>query len=99
MVVGEVEEPYVYTDQEGNSRASLQVRARTCNSSVQKQRLRPWTVAGASTAASLHRQGTVLVLPRNLAVRRIYLSKVLDLLDKSRSSTEWQSRPLCDCRQ
>ena len=29
LVVGEVEEPYVYTDQEGNSRASLQVRART----------------------------------------------------------------------
>ena len=28
LVVGEVEEPYVYTDQEGNSRASLQVRAR-----------------------------------------------------------------------
>ena len=27
-MVGEVEEPYVYTDQEGNSRASLQVRAR-----------------------------------------------------------------------
>ncbi len=29
LVVGEIEEPYVYTDQEGNSRASLQVRART----------------------------------------------------------------------
>ncbi|MDE0198684.1 MAG: single-stranded DNA-binding protein [Caldilineaceae bacterium] len=29
LVVGEVEEPYVYTDQEGNSRASLQVRALT----------------------------------------------------------------------
>lgn len=29
LVVGEVEEPYVYTDQEGNSRASLQVRAQT----------------------------------------------------------------------
>lgn len=29
LVVGEVEEPYVFTDQEGNSRASLQVRART----------------------------------------------------------------------
>lgn len=28
LVVGEVEEPYVFTDQEGNSRASLQVRAR-----------------------------------------------------------------------
>ena len=28
LVVGEVEEPYVYTDQEGNSRASLQVKAR-----------------------------------------------------------------------
>lgn len=28
LVVGEIEEPYVYTDQEGNSRASLQVRAR-----------------------------------------------------------------------
>jgi single-strand DNA-binding protein len=29
MVVGEVEEPYVWTDESGNSRASLQVRART----------------------------------------------------------------------
>ncbi len=28
LVVGEMEEPYVFTDQEGNSRASLQVRAR-----------------------------------------------------------------------
>lgn len=28
LVVGEIEEPYVFTDQEGNSRASLQVRAR-----------------------------------------------------------------------
>ncbi len=28
LVVGELEEPYVYTDQEGNARASLQVRAR-----------------------------------------------------------------------
>ena len=28
LVVGEMEEPYMYTDQEGNSRASLQVRAR-----------------------------------------------------------------------
>lgn len=28
LVVGEMEEPYVYTDQEGNPRASLQVRAR-----------------------------------------------------------------------
>ncbi len=28
LVVGEMEEPYVYTDQEGNSRASIQVRAR-----------------------------------------------------------------------
>ena len=27
LVVGEMEEPYVFTDQEGNSRASLQVRA------------------------------------------------------------------------
>lgn len=28
LVVGEIEDPYLYTDQEGNSRATLQVRAR-----------------------------------------------------------------------